>query len=42
MILAIPNAENVSAVDVSNLNTGTYFIKINTDKGSANAKFIKQ
>ena len=42
MILAIPNAENVSTVDVSNLNTGTYFIKINTDKGSANAKFIKQ
>ena len=25
-----------------NLKTGTYFIKLNTDKGTANTKFIKE
>jgi hypothetical protein len=42
MVMAIPNAESVSSIDVSDLKTGTYFIKVNTDKGTANAKFIKE
>ncbi|WP_309642526.1 T9SS type A sorting domain-containing protein [Flavobacterium sp.] len=42
MIMAVPNAENVSSIDVSDLKTGTYFIKINSDKGTANTKFIKE
>ena len=42
MVMAIPNAESVSSIDVSDLKTGTYFIKVNTDKGTANAKFLKE
>lgn len=42
MIMTITNAENVSSIDVSNLKTGTYFIQINSDKGTANTKFIKE
>lgn len=41
IVIAIPNAESVSTIDVSNLKTGTYFIKLITDKGTANTKFIK-
>lgn len=41
MMIAIPSAESVSVIDVANLKTGTYFIKLNTDKGTANTKFIK-
>ena len=42
IVLAIPNAESVSTIDVSNLKTGTYFIKVTTDKGSVNWKFLKE
>lgn len=42
LVIAIPNAETVTNIDVSNLTTGTYFIKMNTDKGTANTKFIKE
>ena len=42
MVLAITNAESVSTIDVSNLKSGTYFIKVNTNKGTANSKFIKE
>jgi hypothetical protein len=42
MVMVIPNAESVSSIDVSDLKTGTYFIKVNTDKGTANAKFLKE
>ncbi|PWA07206.1 DUF7619 domain-containing protein [Flavobacterium psychrotolerans] len=42
LVLVIPNAQQVSSVDVSGLKTGNYFIKVNSDKGSANAKFIKE
>lgn len=42
LIVAIPNAENSSAIDVSDLKTGAYFIQINSDKGTANTKFIKE
>jgi hypothetical protein len=42
LVLVIPNAEKVSKIDVSSLTTGNYFIKINSDKGSSNARFIKE
>lgn len=42
LVLAIPNAENLSSIDVSDLKPGNYFIKINSDKGNASSKFIKQ
>jgi hypothetical protein len=41
LVLVIPNAEKVSKIDVSSLTTGNYFIKINSDKGSSNARFVK-
>jgi len=42
LALVIPDATDISAVDVSNLKTGNYFIRITSDKGTSNAKFIKQ
>ena len=42
LVLVIPNAENTKTVDVSSLSSGNYFIKINSDKGTSNTKFIKQ
>ncbi|WP_284652160.1 DUF7619 domain-containing protein [Flavobacterium terrisoli] len=42
IVMAIPNAESVSTIDVSDIQSGTYFIKVNTDKGTANTKFIKK
>jgi uncharacterized delta-60 repeat protein len=42
VIQAIPNARDLTSIDVSNLAVGTYFIKINSELGSANAKFIKK
>lgn len=41
IVLLIPNAKDVNAVDVSNLKTGNYFIKIQSDKGTSNTKFMK-
>ncbi|WP_309641709.1 T9SS type A sorting domain-containing protein [Flavobacterium sp.] len=41
LILVIPNAEQVSVIDISSFKTGNYFIKINSDKGTTNAKFAK-
>ena len=32
----------INSVDVANLASGTYFVKVNTEKGSANAKFVKE
>ena len=40
-ILVIPNAQYTKQVDVSNLKTGNYFIKLTSDKGSSVGKFIK-
>jgi hypothetical protein len=40
-ILVIPNAQQIKQMDVSSLKTGNYFIKMNTNKGISNAKFIK-
>ncbi|HEX8562176.1 MAG TPA: T9SS type A sorting domain-containing protein [Flavobacterium sp.] len=41
-LIVIPNGRDIDAVDVSTLQTGTYFLKINSDSGSSSAKFIKQ
>jgi len=40
VVMAVANAG--SAVDVSHLSAQTYFIKINTEKGSSTAKFVKE
>jgi hypothetical protein len=40
VVLAVPNA--VSIVDVSNLQSGNYLVKVNTDLGVSNTKFIKE
>jgi hypothetical protein len=42
LVIAIPNAQGVSTIDVSNLKAGTYFIKLNTDKGTTSTKFAKE
>jgi len=42
LVLVIPNAEKVSKIDVSSLTTGNYFIKINSDRGTSNTRFIKE
>ncbi|WP_052257138.1 T9SS type A sorting domain-containing protein [Flavobacterium sp. AED] len=42
LVLVIPNAEKVSKIDVSSLTAGNYFIKINSDKGTSNTRFIKE
>jgi len=36
------NTDNIKAIDVSQLKTGIYFIKINSDKRSTTSKFIKE
>ena len=41
LVLLIPNAQNTKTVNVSSLTTGNYFIKINSNKGTSNTKFIK-
>ena len=41
LVLVIPNARNTETIDVSTLKTGNYFMKINSDKGTTNTKFIK-
>ena len=42
LVLAIPNASGVEAIDTSNLQSGNYYIKIHTDYGSSTAKFLKK
>jgi hypothetical protein len=42
MVLVVTNPENNASIDVTNLKTGTYFIKVTTDLGTANAKFIRE
>ncbi|MFC0777402.1 T9SS type A sorting domain-containing protein [Flavobacterium sp. HJSW_4] len=41
LVIAIPNAKTTSNIDISNLRTGNYFIKVKSDKGSSSMKFIK-
>lgn len=40
VVIAVPNA--TQSIDVSSLETGSYFIKMNTERGSATSKFIKE
>jgi len=42
LVLVVTNADKVSKIDVSSLTSGNYFIKINSDKGSSNARFVKE
>ena len=42
LLVVIPNAGNTSKIDVSNLPSGNYFLKIKSDKGMSSTKFIKQ
>ncbi|KUJ62479.1 internalin [Flavobacteriaceae bacterium CRH] len=42
LVIAVPNAKNISSIDVSKLRTGNYLLKIKTDNGSSVAKFIKE
>jgi Leucine-rich repeat (LRR) protein len=41
LVIAVPNAQTISKIDVSKLKTGNYFLKTNTDKGTSSVKFIK-
>ena len=41
LVLAVPNARKLQSIDVSDLQTGNYFIKIVSDRGTSNARFIK-
>jgi hypothetical protein len=40
VVMAITNY--VTKIDVTDLASGTYFVKLNTEKGSANSKFVKE
>lgn len=42
LVLVIPEVSQVDAIDVSNLKTGSYFIKLITDKGITCSKFFKK
>lgn len=42
LVVSVPNAKGVNTVDVSSLSTGNYFIKIISDRGTSNAKFVKK
>lgn len=42
LVLAYTNGETIASLDVSQLKTGNYFIKIITDKGTATQQFVKQ
>jgi Leucine-rich repeat (LRR) protein len=42
LLQAIPNDNNQLNIDVSSLQTGTYFIKVYSDKGVGVSKFVKQ
>ena len=41
LVLAITNAENVAKIDVSDLTSGNYFLKIRSEKGTSNTRFVK-
>jgi len=41
LVLAVTNAETISKIDVSDLASGNYFLKVTSDKGNSNVKFIK-
>jgi hypothetical protein len=41
LVFVVTNAEKTANIDVSSLKSGNYFIKIKTDKGTSNARFVK-
>ncbi|VXC33367.1 conserved exported hypothetical protein [Flavobacterium sp. 9AF] len=40
IILSVPNT--ITSIDVSELEKGNYFLKVNTEKGSTTTKFVKE
>lgn len=42
VVLVFTNAETLSSLDVSQLKTGAYFIKLTTNKGTASQQFLKE
>ncbi|KAF2337064.1 T9SS type A sorting domain-containing protein [Flavobacterium daemonense] len=42
MIISVLDPENASKIDVSRLQSGTYILKVKSDKGSSSFKFIKK
>ncbi|WP_264564109.1 T9SS type A sorting domain-containing protein [Flavobacterium sp. N3904] len=42
LVIAVPSAQKVSTIDISKLITGTYFLKMKTNKGASTVKFIKK
>lgn len=42
MVLTMPKANNTSAIDVASLASGSYILKIYSNKGTTNSKFIKK
>ncbi|MFY7937711.1 MAG: DUF7619 domain-containing protein [Flavobacterium sp.] len=41
MVLVFPNANQVDRIDISNLKSGSYFIKLVTNEGTTSTKFVK-
>ena len=41
-VLVVPNAKGLEKFDVSGLKTGSYFLKIYSEKGTSNVKFLKK
>jgi hypothetical protein len=42
IVIAVLDAKTISNIDVSKLSSGNYFLKMNTNKGTSNVKFIKK
>ncbi|WP_083370477.1 T9SS type A sorting domain-containing protein [Flavobacterium frigidimaris] len=42
LVIAIPNTDNISKIDVSKLHVGNYILKLKTQKGFSAEKFIKK
>ena len=42
IVQMLPESDLKSVIDISALKTGNYFLKINSDKGTTNAKFAKK
>ena len=41
LVMTMPNAQNVSSIEVANLRSGNYIIQIHSNKGVLTSKFIK-
>lgn len=42
LIVAVPNAQNTSSINVSNLRTGNYLLKVKIDNETSGIKFVKK